>query len=200
MRRRDVLGLVCASAVGLAGCTGDAPSGGSTDTQEPTETPEPTDTPTGSPTGTASPTPEPVTLTIKDRQFEALATECGEGQNTATVSHESTGEDTGRITVDGVVRGSDTCHSARLVGAVAEGDGLRVSVESYVPDGDEDRMCAECIVDVSYRAVLDYEASGPFEVVVDHGGERVVQSGPYPGDGGGDGGGGTPQYRPRPVR
>lgn len=198
MRRREVLGLVGASAVGLAGCTGDAPSGGSTDSPEPTDTPESTDTPTDSPT--ASPTPEPVALTIQDRQFEALATECGEGANSATVSHEATGEDTGRITVDGVVRGSDTCHSARLVGAVAEGESLRVSVESYVPEENEGMACAECIVDVSYRAVLDYEGSGPFEVVVEHGGERVVERGPYPGDGGDGGDDGTPQYRPRPIR
>jgi hypothetical protein len=184
MRRRALLGLVGASTVGLAGCTGDAPSGGSTDS------PEPTDTPTDSPTATGSPTPEPGALTVEDRQFEALATECGEGANSARVSHEATGEDTGRITVDGVVRGSDTCHSARLVGAVAEGDSLRVSVESYVPEENEEVACAECIVDVSYRAVLDYAGSGPFEVVVDHGGEQVVTSGPYPDGGGGE----TVQY------
>lgn len=173
MRRREVLALVGAGAVGLAGCTADAPPGGSTDT------PEPTDTPTDTPTATESPTPEPVALAVEDRQFELLAAECGQGQNTASVSHEATGENTGRITVDGVVRGSDTCHRARLVEAVADGNSLHVTVESYVPEGDEDRMCGECLVDISYRATVEYEGAGPFDVVVDHGDGRVTESGPY---------------------
>ncbi|MFC7226819.1 hypothetical protein N0B31_05335 [Salinirubellus salinus] len=186
MRRRDLLGLVAAGTAGLAGCTGSGPGGRPTDSPTPSETPTATDSPSASPTRTT--TPEPVALAVTDRQFEVLGVECGTAAESATVSHESTGERTGRVTVEGVVAGNDTCHSARLVSATATDDSLDVAVESYVPPENEGRACAECIVDVSYRAVVSYEGPGPFDVVVEHGGEQVAQSGPYPGDGGDSGG------------
>jgi hypothetical protein len=180
MRRRDLLGLVAAGAAGLAGCTGNGPGGGPTGSPTPSDTPPATD----APSATRTATPEPVALAVTDRQFEVLGVECGTAAESATVTHEATGERAGRVTVEGVVAGNDTCHSARLVSATTTDGRLRVAVESYVPPENEGRACAECIVDVSYRAVVAYEGSGPFDVVVDHGGEQVARSGPYPGEGG----------------
>jgi hypothetical protein len=184
MRRRDVLGLVGAAATaGLAGCTGDAPTdAGPTDSPEPTDSP--TDSPTASPgddpTATPSPTPEPVAVT--GREFAVTGVKCGTGESSATVSQDSTGDAAGRVTVEGVVRGTDTCHRARLVSAAVEDDTLRVAVEPHVPEESRGTACAECIVDVSYRAVVDYEGTQPFDVVVEHEGERVAESGPYPSE------------------
>ena len=194
MRRRALLGLVGASAVGLAGCTGEAPGGGTTDS------PEPTDTPTGTPTGTAEPEPEPIVLT--DRSFEVTDQACGEGRSEATVSHEPLDGQAGRVVVDGVVTGRDSCYSARLADvAVEQGDEqtLRIAVEPYVPAENQGKGCADCIVDVAYQSTVSYEGAGPFTVVVEHEGERVAEGGPYGGAGEGTPTG-TVSYRTRPIR
>lgn len=195
MRRRDVLALVAAGTTGLAGCTGAGPAGPGSESPEPTDSPtdSPSDSPTGSPSPSPTETPTPVTVT--DREFEVLGVECGSDAESAAVSHDSTGDSTGRVTVRGVVTGNDTCHSARLVGASVTEEHLRVAVESYVPEEDEGKACAECLVDIDYRATIVYEGDGPFDVVVEHGGERVAQSGPYP-----ETGGSSVQYRPGPIR
>lgn len=175
MRRRALLGLVGAGVVGLAGCTSDAPpADGDTSSPTPTETETPTDTP--------APTPQPEPVAVTGSEFEVRSIACGAGHASAAVSHASTGERTGRVTVEGVVVGSDTCHSARLVEAVASDGSLRVALKSYVPEENEGKACAECLVDVTYRVAVDYEGDGPFEVVVEHDGERVARGGPYPGD------------------
>jgi hypothetical protein len=179
MRRRELLAL--AGAVGLAGCTGDAPpADGGTSSPTPTETDPPTDTP--------APTPEPVPVAVTDSEFQVRSVECGTGRGSAAVAHESTGERTGRVMVDGVVVGNDSCYSARLVDVAASDGTLRVAVEAYVPEENEGKACADCVVDATYRATVRYEGPGPFDVVVEHGGEQVVRSGPYPG------GGGTTEY------
>jgi hypothetical protein len=189
MRRRELLGLVGAGAVGLAGCTGDAPPvDGDTASPTPTGTSTEAESPTPTPMDTPAPTPEPEPIAVSDSEFQVRSVECGTGKASAAVAHESTGERTGRVTVDGVVVGSDSCHRARL-GDVAASDGtLRVAVEAYVPEENEEKACAECVVDATYRATVEYEGDGPFDVVVEHDGEQVIRSGPYPG------GDGTVEY------
>jgi hypothetical protein len=178
MRRGDVLGPVGAATVGLAGYVGDGPP-----VDRSTDPPEPTDSPTHSPSDDPSPTPSPAPrpVTVTDRSFEVRNVQYGTGNSRATVSHEATGGSAGRVTVEGVVVGSDSCHSARLVEAVLEDGTLRVAVEPYVPEENRGKACADCIVDASYRTVVDYEGERSFDVAVVHDGERVAETGPCPG-------------------
>jgi hypothetical protein len=161
VNRRRLLGIVGLVGVGgLAGCTGSGPG------TEPTETP--------SPTPTEPPQPEPIVVT--DADLEVLRVDCGTTDGRASIAHEVTGGQRGRLTVMGIIGGRDTCYRARLGQVSFDGAGVRLTIPvvAFLPDSSTDRACSECLVDVEYRATVAYEGAGPFSVVVEHDGDAVA--------------------------
>lgn len=155
MNRRTLLRTgATVAALGLAGCTqpGDDPS----DDLPPTDTPEGQDT--------SEPTPEPG---VESRTFEVIDSACGEGRNEATVRR-----DGGRVIVEGVIGGRNSCYTARLQSVSYEGEELRVEVEAYQPD--EMAACAQCLVDIEYEATIAFDGGSPDTVIVTHNGELVT--------------------------
>jgi hypothetical protein len=164
MRRRTLLAAIGAGVAALAGCTGDPPGGGNGDTGEPSPTRTLTETPSPTPTPTETPTPSPA-----GSDFEASEAECGNGTDEAAVAFESD-----RVRVEGTASGADACHTVRLAGIEYEDGTLTVGVESYVPESEQDAMCAQCLVDVPYAATVRFDGGLPDRVVVVHDGERVT--------------------------
>jgi len=150
MKRRTLLRAVAsAGAVGLAGCTGTGPGSGPA----------------------ASPTSDPPELT--GQSFEVREKGCGNGTDRATIAH-----DAPTVTVTGGIRGSNACYTAELRRARydADADELRVEVRSFDPE--EEDICAQCIVDIDYRATFEFEAGPPGTVTVRHNGEQVATATP----------------------
>lgn len=168
MQRRALLSTLGAVTIGsLAGCLG---SDGGTD-------PTDTDTPT------ASPSPTPCPLSGNSKSFTVTGSQCGTGEDSANASVSPTGGSTPdsdgepqtyTVTVTGTIFGSDSCHTARLVG-VELGEQLRVSVKSYVPESKKGQACADCIVDIEYETTVDIQCDYPDTVVVVHNGEQIAE-------------------------
>lgn len=175
MKRRSLLQLVGASGIGLlAGCTGEgpaAPSGSETDSATTTPSPSPTASQTASPTDSASPSPSASATAgdVASTSFTVTSNECGTGENRAAGSRDGS-----TVTVDGVVDGSDTCHSAKLTGATLDDGTLTVAVAAYVPEENEARACGECIVDIAYEATVEFDGTPPDRAVITHDGEQVA--------------------------
>lgn len=169
MNRRALLrsgGLLAAGA--LAGCLG-AGTGDGDETTDRSPTPDP------SPTATPDPSPTPTGTAggsrLVDRSFEVRNADCGTDRDAAAAS-----ADGDRVTVTGTITGSDTCHTARLADAAYDADGgrLRVAVESYLPESTATLACAECLVEIDYRATFAFEGGRPATVAVVHDGKEVA--------------------------
>jgi hypothetical protein len=201
MDRRTFLSTVGSGlAVAVAGCTesgdgagtddGSDPGANGTDggpgTDETTAAPTTTDAPgttdgtddgTTTDTATDDPSTEQPTddgtatgdLAVADTAFEVTSNRCGGASEEATVTVD--GE---TVTVDGLIRGSDGCHTARLAGTSVDGGTLTVGVESYVPESEADEVCQQCLVDIEYTASVTTTGGPPDSVVVEHGDERVT--------------------------
>lgn len=153
MRRRQFLAGSLAG-LGLAGCVGRSPGGG-TDTETETGTPMPT---------------------LVGSDLQVNSNECGQQVDQATVSFDPEGR---TVAVEGVVWGSDTCHTARLADATytPDTDRLTVRVVATVPETTETQACGQCIVEIAYEATCSFDGGLPGTVRVVHGrgdGERVV--------------------------
>lgn len=159
MERRTLLQAAGASGLTLfAGCTASGPGN------------DATDTPTASPSPTPSPTSTPGVGSVAATSFTVTKNECGTGQNTADGQLEGT-----TLSIDGVIDGADTCHSAKLDSARIEGGQLVVAVTTYVPPENEDAMCGECIVDIAYESTVEFDGHPPETAAVRHDGERVAE-------------------------
>lgn len=106
---------------------------------------------------------------VVDRSFEVGGTECGQGANRADVSR-----DDDRVDVDGTIGGRNGCYTAELEAATYDegADELTVAVRSY--DDSDGEACQQCIVDVDYRAAVEFEDGTPGAVTVVHNGEHVT--------------------------
>jgi len=197
MDRRTFLSTVGGGltvAVAAAGCTESGDGAGTDDGSDPdandtdggpgtdgtTDAPGTTDG-TDDGTTTESPTNDTSTegstddgtatgdLAVADTAFEVRSNRCGRSQEEATVT--VNGE---TVTVDGLIQGSDGCHTARLAGTSVDGGTLTVGVESYVPESEKDQVCQQCLVDIEYTATVTTTGGPPDSVVVEHGDERVT--------------------------
>lgn len=174
MKRRTLLRAAAVAGTGvLAGCANTGPdAGGPSDGDGSTDSP--TDSPTRSPTESPTPTEGSGSGSreVTARSFEVLEQSCGEGENSATVER---GDD--RVVVEGTIRGSNTCYTAELERAEYDSgaDRLTVAVRSYehTPE-DETPACGQCIVDINYRATVEFNNGTPDEVTVQHNGEHVT--------------------------
>lgn len=124
------------------------------------------DSSTGDPTDDGTATGD---LAVADTAFEVTSNRCGGASEEATVTVD--GE---TVTVDGLIRGSDGCHTARLAGTTVDGGTLTVGVESYVPESEADEVCQQCLVDIEYTATVTTTGGPPDSVVVEHGDEQVT--------------------------
>ena len=141
MDRRRFLAGATAAALATAGCLDDGTS------EDPT----------------ASPTTSDAPPRLVATSFEVTDVDCGDGE----AAHEVSIDD-GRVVVDGVVGGADACHTAELAGADYDRatDTLEVTVAAVRGDGDDDRACAGCLVDVRYVATFAFENGEPGSVTV----------------------------------
>ena len=141
MDRRRFLAGATAAALATAGCL----DGGAS--EDPTASPTTSDAPTR----------------LVATSFEVTDVDCGDG----AASHEADTGD-GRVVVDGIVGGADACHTAELVGADYDraADTLKITVAAVRGDGDDDRACAGCLVDIEYVATFRFENGEPGSVAV----------------------------------
>lgn len=106
-----------------------------------------------------------------DQSFEVLERRCGRGENQAEVEHGNE-----RVVVGGTIRGNNTCYTAELERADydADADTLTVDVHSYENNGGD--FCGMCLLDIEYRATVEFDGGAPNDVVVNHNGEQVTES------------------------
>ena len=161
MDRRDVLARTGTLAVAaLAGCLSnpggneEPPVGGDTPTDTPTDAQTPTDDTTPTDEDGAEPSG-------RDASFEVLRVQSGQAENSATVSFGD------GVTVEGTIGGRNGCYWARLASTDLSDGTLRMLVEAY-EDREDDEACTEALVDVDYRATVQFEESLPERVVVEH--------------------------------
>lgn len=142
------------------GSTGDGTSDEGTGQGEDT----PTDTDDGSSSGSGS----GGSSSVVDRSFEVGGAECGQGEQQAEVTR---GE--ARVDVDGTIRGRNGCYTAELEDVTYDdrADELTIAVRASEGDGE---YCQQCIVDIDYRASVEFEDGTPGTVRVRHDGEQVT--------------------------
>jgi hypothetical protein len=182
MRRRRFLHAIAAGgALTVTGCLADgAPTGG---TDEPTDTPHTdpgtdsgesgsTDTPHTDPgtdaDDTASPEPRGSSGGSMGVSFSVRDQECGGQVDETTVSFDD------GVTVSGTIWGNDACYTATLRDVSLE-EGALTLVVAAESDAGTDRMCAQCITEISYEASVSVSGTDDpdvVRVVHVHGGER----------------------------
>lgn len=161
-----------------SGDDGEATDDGATETDAegtddggPTETDTTSDeeTPTGTDEGTATDDGGSGSNEIVDRSFDEGGSECGEGTDRAEVTR---GDD--RVDVAGTISGRNSCYTAELAEATYddEADELTVAVRSY--EDSDGGYCQQCIVDIDYRAAVEFRDGTPGEVTVVHNDEHVT--------------------------
>lgn len=108
-------------------------------------------------------------IRMTDRSFEVHNRECGNGENKASVESGNH-----KVVIDGIIDGQNRCYTADLERARYDDDAdeLIVAVQSY--ESNDGGTCAQCIVDIDYRATFEFEGGTPGEVTVQHNGEPVT--------------------------
>ena len=184
MRRRTLLASVGSTiAAGFAGCLGgaggqpspsDSPTSSDTPagTEPPTAGTSPGDGDTSTPGDTASPpgtrpTGTPSTPATLSADFEVLGSECGTGDDAASVTF---GSET--ILIEGTIRGSDSCDTADLGDIVSQDGLLTVPVHTERPEGTP--ACAQCITDIDYEVEINPAGPLPDTVEVRHDGQVIA--------------------------
>lgn len=157
MHRRTLLrGLVAATGLGLAGCTGPtAGAGDDGDGGGNATDPSPTDDPTG----------------VTDRTFEVLKTSSTSPEDEATVTFEPAAD---RVRITGTIVGSDGCKTAALESLAFDGSELVVSVTTEDREGSENQACTMALVAIEYEATVTVAGGLPDEVTAEHDGESVT--------------------------
>lgn len=163
MNRRTLLASIGGALTGatLPGClgAGNPPAG------------TPTPTPTG-PTTTPTPTSPPPATDTLTADFSVRSRNCGTGDHQAAVTR--TGD---TVTVDGVIRGSDTCDTGELDTVRFKAGTLTVAVIT-VKEGDDTTGCAQCLTDIDYTASIEVGHRTVEEIAVTHDGETIVTTAP----------------------
>lgn len=156
---------------GADGNEGTATDGSTDDGASETETGTATeeDTPTGTEGATETPDDSGSSNEVVGQSFEVVDSACGQGANRAEVAR---GED--RVDVDGTISGRNGCYTAELEAATYDdgADELTVAVRSY--DDSDGGYCQQCIVDIDYRASVEFRDGTPETVTVVHNGDHVT--------------------------
>lgn len=124
---------------------------------------EPSPTPAESPTPTETPTPVPPPEPTVESDFTVTDRSCGTGENAASISFED-----GSVTVDGTIRGSNTCDTAVLDSIEWPDDTLTIRVKATQMKTTETVACGQCITDIRYTAELSIDGPLPDRVKVVH--------------------------------
>gem|GEM_PF-5226593 len=167
-RRAFLRAGAAATAVGLAGCTSAALSGG--DGTETTS--DGNQTPDGQTeqTVTTEVVGPPERTGLADVTFTVEREQCGTETNVATISRD---EDSHRVVVRGTITVPSACYTAEPGDAavLSAQDALWLPVRRLrKPDVD---VCTQCLTEVDYRMVATVDGPIPRTVVVTHGGEVV---------------------------
>lgn len=173
LTRRAVIASAVTSAVALAGCIDDRNGNGVEEPDD--ERDEPEDEPDDEEddrdmNGTEEEGPEDGEAPegVTDVTFEVLNVESGIEDESASVTFEDDG-----LLVGGTITGNNSCYTARIAEMSLSGGEFTLSVESY-EDADEDQMCAQELVDITYEAVVEFDDRDPGTVVVEHNGSTVA--------------------------
>jgi len=105
-------------------------------------------------------------VTIVDTQFEVVNRGPGTGSEEANVEYDRRNL---TVTVDGQVTGSNSCYTAELRGTSysSSDDTLYVSVVPQSKDfQDTLGACADVIIDINYRVVVEFEGGLPGDTQV----------------------------------
>ena len=147
--------------------TDESTDDGASETDTGTATEE--DTPTGTDGATETPDGSGGSNEVVGQSFRVVDSACGQGANRAEVSR---GED--RVDVDGTISGRNGCYTAELEAATYDdgADELTVAVRSY--DDSDGGYCQQCIVDIDYRASVEFREGTPETVTVVHNGDQVT--------------------------
>lgn len=105
----------------------------------------------------------PVEPELASTDFEVLRQGCGNQVNEATIE---SGDDTVEIT--GTIAGSDACKTAELADATYDPDTDELQVTIATTDREDAGACAQCIVEIEYRATATFTGGLPPNVVVRH--------------------------------
>ncbi len=169
MKRRTFLTTLAAgTTAAAAGCIGNSDDAG----------PGGTGNGSGNGTGDASEngsddTTTRPSVTLANTDFSVVSQDCGQGTDDSDVTYQASA-----VAVEGVISASDTCYTARMKDATydPDADTLTVAVETYVPEENEGKACAQCLVDIEYAATVNFEGGLPATVVVTHGGKQVASA------------------------
>lgn len=163
MKRRTFLTTLAAgTTAAAAGCIGDSDDAG----------PGGNGNGNGSGNGSNDTTTQR-SVTLASTDFSVVSQDCGQGTDDSDVTYRASA-----VAVEGVISASDTCYTARMKDATydPDADTLTVAVETYVPEENEGKPCAQCLVDIEYAATMNFEGGVPAKVVVTHGGKQVASA------------------------
>jgi hypothetical protein len=177
--RRTVIASAVTSAVALAGCIADRNGNGAADDEtddtngerdEPDDEPDDGEDDDREMNGTEGEGPGDGEAPegVADVTFEVLNVESGIEDESASVTFEDDG-----LLVEGTITGNNSCYTARIAEMSLSDGEFTLSVESY-EDADEDQMCAQELVDITYEAVVEFDDRGPETVVVEHNSSTVA--------------------------
>jgi outer membrane protein assembly factor BamB len=111
--------------------------------------------------------------TVVDTEFTVRDSSCGTGSQRATVRADTAANS---VTVDGVIAAPSACYTAELADATYDEavDALALSVRTV--EREDAGICAQCITDVEYRAVVTVDGGQPAQAVVRHDDEAVTET------------------------
>jgi len=111
--------------------------------------------------------------TVVDVEFAVRDSNCGTGSQRATVRADP-GADS--VTVEGVIAARSACYTADLSDASYDGDADALDLAIRTVERADVDVCAQCLTDVAYRAVVTFDGGLPARAVVRHDGETVTET------------------------
>lgn len=107
--------------------------------------------------------PGPVGPQLEETDFEVLDVNCGDEKNEARVEFEDDA-----VVVTGTIDGSDACKTAELADASYDPDADEFGIVVETVEGEDAGACAQCIVEIDYRATFTFDGSLPPRITVRH--------------------------------
>ena len=100
---------------------------------------------------------------VAGTDFEVLDQGCGNQTNEAAVEFADDA-----VEIDGTIAGSDACKTAELADAAYDPDAEELQVTVATVDREDADVCAQCIVEIDYRATVQFAGGLPPKVSVRH--------------------------------
>jgi outer membrane protein assembly factor BamB len=111
--------------------------------------------------------------TVVDVEFTVRDSSCGTGSQRANVQADAA---TNRVTVDGIIAARSACYTAELADATYDEDADALDLAVRTVEREDVDICAQCLTDVEYRAVVTFDGGLPTRAVVRHDDETVTET------------------------